>query len=242
MDVFEAIWTTRSMRRLDPTRPVREADLWRILEAANRGPTAGNRQEARWLVVTERSKIERVGTLYRSCWNSVRVTYAESPDPFDQKLCRSADYLAEHMAEAPVLIVACSPRHRKGGGGPGWPEPWDNPLLTAPLSVLPAVQNLCIAARALGIGTTITGVHRLREQEVKQCLGIPEDVLTWVLVALGYPLGRWGVGRRAPVEDVVYWNEWGQRTEARAIDVAVSMTGEPPQIQGDTSESRGPSA
>jgi nitroreductase len=75
-------------------------------------------------------------------------------------------------------------------------------------SVFPGVQNLFLAARALGLGTTLTTVHRLREPEVRAVLDIPGDVGTWALIPVGHPTGRWGEAARRPVRDVTYWDTW----------------------------------
>jgi nitroreductase len=70
------------------------------------------------------------------------------------------------------------------------------------------VQNLFLAARALGLGTTLTTVHRLQEDEVRAVLGIPDDVHTWAMIPVGYPTGRWGEAPRRPVEEITYWDGW----------------------------------
>ena len=185
MELHEAIRTTRAMRRLDHTRPVPEADLWTILEAASKAATGGNAQPVRWLVVTDEDKRRRLGDIYRACWQPVSELYAarfEEPgtDPTQQKVLRSADHLGEHMGDAPVIIVPAS----KGGD---------------PASVYPGVQNLFLAARELGLGTTLTTVHRMQEDRVRAVLDVPEDVTTWALIPVGYPTGRWGEGPRRPV-------------------------------------------
>jgi hypothetical protein len=74
---------------------------------------------------------------------------------------------------------------------------------------------------------------------VKECLSIPPDVLTWVIVAVGYPLGRWGIGERTPVEEMVYWNEWGRKSEGSAIDVTASMVGEAAGVQDEGATGHG---
>ena len=104
----------------------------------------------------------------------------------------SANYLGDHMGDAPVIVIPCA------GGSPEF----------AAASVYGAVQNLFLAARALGLGTTLTTIHRFRENEVKEVLGIPEDVATWAMTPVGYPLGRWAEAKRRPVRDVTYWDTW----------------------------------
>jgi nitroreductase len=70
-----------------------------------------------------------------------------------------------------------------------------------------------LAARALGLGTTITTLHRSHEAEVKQLLGVPKGVDTMALIPLGYPVGKFGPTNRIPTEKVVYWEKWGQAGE-----------------------------
>ncbi|MGH9046600.1 MAG: nitroreductase family protein [Acidimicrobiales bacterium] len=195
MELFEAIRTTRAMRRLDPDRPVPEEDLWTIVEAATKAPSGGNRQVARWMVVTDRERRAKIGALYGEAWNSVRTAYVEAQDDDAPSLIlTSADYLAAHMGEAPAIIVPCS---RAGD----------------PASIYPGCQNLFLAARELGLGTALTTVHRLKEVEVKEVLDIPDDVQTWAMIPVGYPLGRWGEAQRRPVEETTYWDVYGERRD-----------------------------
>ncbi|HEX9547284.1 MAG TPA: nitroreductase family protein [Acidimicrobiales bacterium] len=196
MDVLEAIRTTRAMRRLDPTRPVSEDHIWTVIEAATKAPSGSNGQPVRWLVVTDADKRRRLGEIYRRCWGPVEQGYATQA-PEDESLgrvLRSASYLGEHMGEAPAIIIPCT----RGGDA---------------ASVFPAVQNLFLAARALGLGTTLTTIHRFEEGAVREVLGIPDDVTTWAMIPLGYPLGRWGEAVRRPVEEVTYWDEYRNRRE-----------------------------
>jgi nitroreductase len=189
MDVFEAISTTRAMRRLDPDRDVSDADILTIVEAATKAATGGNMQPVRWLVVRDADKRRQLGDIYRQCWGRARQLY-DTGKP--SRMLSSADHLGEHLGEAPVLILPCAK------GAPG----------QADSSVFPGVQNLFLAARALGLGTTLTTVHRLREDEVRAVLDIPEDVTTFALIPVGYPTGRWGEGKRRPVREVTYWDTW----------------------------------
>ena len=196
MELLEVIRTTRAMRRLDHTRPVPEDDIWAIVDAASRGATGGNAQPVRWLVVTDPGKRARLGEIYRACWQPVSELYSArfaepGTDPSQQRVLRSADHLGEHMGDAPVLIIPAS----RGGD---------------PASVFPGVQNLFLAARERGLGTTLTTVHRLKEDEVRAVLDIPDDVTTWAMIPVGYPTGRWGEAPRRPVEEITYWDSWRQ--------------------------------
>jgi nitroreductase len=192
MDVFEAIRTTRAMRRLDPDKPVSDEDLWTILEAAGKAATGGNRQPARWIVVRDADKRRRLGEIYQACWAQIGALYRQSTPADDvqtNRILTSADHLGEHMGEAPVIIVPAGQ-----GADPG--------------SVFPGVQNLFLAARALGLGTTLTTVHQLKEDEVREVLGIPSEVQTFAMIPVGYPLGRWGEAKRRPIEEITYWDGW----------------------------------
>jgi nitroreductase len=192
MDVFEAIRTTRAMRRLDPSRDVSDEDLWTIIEAATKAPSGGNSQPMRWLVVRDAAKRAALGEIYKKSWAPVAQMYRSrtpSEDTTTTRVLNSADWLGEHMGDAPVILLPCSK-----GGDPG--------------SIYPGVQNLFLAARALGLGTTLTTVHKLNEGEVREVLGIPEDVQTWAMIPVGYPTGKWGEAARRPVEEVTYWDSW----------------------------------
>lgn len=193
MDVFEAIATTRAMRRLDTAREVADADVLRMIEAATKAATGGNSQPVRWMVVRDQDKRSRLGEIYGRCWRKVRPMYAaREDDPKVARLIASADHLGDHMGEAPVIIIPCS----KGDAE-----------MTAS-SVFPAVQNLFLAGRALGLGTTLTTVHRFEEDEVRAVLDIPADVNTWAMIPVGHPLGRWAEAKRRPVQEVTYYDTW----------------------------------
>ncbi len=101
-------------------------------------------------------------------------------------------------SEVPVLIAVCT-------------EPASSGISAS--SIYPAVQNLMLAARAEGLGTTLTTLHKLHEDEVKTLLGIPDDIETMALIPLGWPKGKFGTPSRLPVEKVVYWDSWGTRRD-----------------------------
>jgi len=116
-----------------------------------------------------------------------------------RKMVDSAAHLAEHMAEAPVIIVPCIEL-----------DPGVKPTVITGSSIYPAVQNIMLAARALGIGSCLTTIHRYREPQVKALLGIPADVETVALIPLGYPLGKFGRPPRRPIAEVAFADGWGQ--------------------------------
>lgn len=200
MDVLDAIWTTRAMRRLDATRPVADSDLLLILEAAGKAPSGGNRQLLRWLVIRDPTLRHRVGEIYRAAARpAILADYAEAAtqDPAVARMLASALHLADHLGEAPVLLVPCAP----------------SDYVRVEASVYPAVQNLMLAARSLGLGTTLTQAHRRGEAPLRELLGIPEDVTTFAIIPVGHPLGRWAEAARRPVREIAYWDRWGETDE-----------------------------
>lgn len=198
IDVLEAIWTTRAMRRLDPERPVAEEDLRTLLEAAAKAPSGGNQQRVEWVVVRDPETKRRLGDLYGEiARRTLPAAYGEAAktDEGVARMLRSALHLAGHLGEAPVLLIPCAP----------------GSLVRVEGAVYPAIQNLMLAARGLGLGTTLTSMHREKEAVVKELLGIPEEVTTFAMIPLGYPLGRWGEARRRPIEETTHWDRWGAR-------------------------------
>jgi len=201
-DLFEIIRTTRSMRRLK-SDPVPSELIRKILEAGVCAPSGGNMQRWRFLVIRDPKVKETVGALYKRAWDEqVAPRYrAGEPAPGMSRerflrLLDAAEYLAAHIHEAPVWIVPCL----EGG----------TPMRTSGSSIYPAVQNMLLAARALGLGTTLTTLYLQFEQEAEAALGLPPGVHSYALLPLGYPMGRFGPVRRVPLADVVYEEQWGQ--------------------------------
>ena len=202
MDIFEAINSQRAMRRLKPD-PVPDELIWKLLDAAVKAPSGGNRQPWNFIVIRDDETKAKIAEWYLDGWNKAYgpVKQAAMASPATARTYASADHLANHLAEVPVLIIATL---NTSGVAPASPPG---------SSIYPAVQNLMLAARALGLGTTITTLHRTHEAEVKQLLGVPEGVDTMALIPLGYPVGKFGPTNRIPTEKVVYWEKWGQASE-----------------------------
>src|SRR5207253_9801596 len=112
------------------------------------------------------------------------------------RLLAAAEHLAAHIQDAPVWIVPCL----QGAA----------PTRTAGSSIYPAVQNMLLAARALGLGATLTTLYLSFEKEAEAALGLPADWHSYALIPIGYPLGRFGPVRRVGLEEVVYADEWGR--------------------------------
>jgi nitroreductase len=191
------------MRRLKPD-PVLNELIRKILEAGVCAPSGGNMQRWRFLVVRDPQIKLTVGAYYKRAWDEqVAPRYrAGEPAPGMSRerflrLLDAAEYLAAHIHEAPVWIVPCL----EGG----------TPTRTSGSSIYPAVQNMLLAARALGLGATLTTLYLSFEKEAEAALGLPAGVHSYALLPIGYPMGRFGPVRRIALADVVYEDRWGQR-------------------------------
>lgn len=193
MPLGEAIFTQRSIRRFRPD-PIPMEDLRLVIESAVRAPNGGNRQIARFLVVTDRDRIQKFGALYREAWWAKRKDekgWTKPEDiPPDEKTYRSASVLAEEMKDVPCVVLAY-----------GMPPGWAN-------SVIPAVQNMMLAARALGIGSIPTTLHPSVMDRVHALFGIPKDAVFHFCIPLGYPRGTFGPNVRRPTSETTFLDRW----------------------------------
>ena len=198
--LFEAIYSQRAIRHFKPD-PVPDELVHKLIEAATKAPSGANQQQWKFVVIRDAEMKRRVGEYYRRGWEAVYGSEASRPSTIQPHVRASAAYLAEHMHDAPVLIMATI----EHDGGPS--------SMGRGSSIYPAVQNLLLAAIGLGLGSVITSLHKLHEREVKELLGIPENVETAALLPIGYPAegSRYGPTRRSPVEQVTYRERWGGR-------------------------------
>ncbi len=204
LSLYEAIYTLRAMRRLK-TDPIAEEDLCDIIEAATMACSPGNSQAWEFLVVTDAQQKERIAALYRELGNRIikdDVLASGRLDEDTEKVYNNAMVLVENMQQAPALVLCCL--HGRSEAGEIYQSSYYG-------GIYPAIQNLMLAARAKGIGSTMTTLHKAREQDVKDIFNIPGDVSTIALIPLGYPEGRWGRPKRKPQAEVTHWNTWGNR-------------------------------
>ena len=209
-DLFEIIETTRAMRRLRPD-PVPDELIGKILRAGVCAANGGNSQRWRFLVVKDPAIKKRVQAYYRRAFDEVvGPRYLSSAPPpgvtrerYDRQHA-AVEYLTDHFHEAPVWIVACVDRGHEDVQGVAAPP------RSAGASIYPAVQNMLLAARALGLGATLTTRHLLYERETEAALGLPPGVHSYAILPIGYPLGRFGPVGRGPFWGIVYQDRWGQ--------------------------------
>lgn len=219
MDLFEALTTTRAIRRFT-TEPVTDAEITRCIEIATQAPSGGNIQPWQFLVVTDVDTKRAIGDVYRRAYDRYEPALLAVMPPFrtpeDEavfgRMMRASRHLADHMGEVPAMVLVLMPRIsmslRDAGGELDVGTPF--------ASVYPAVQSFMLAARGLGIGTTLTTVYRIHQDEVRALCGVPDRYEIVALLPMGRPQGRFGVGRRRPAEQVTHWNRFG--TKRSAVD------------------------
>ena len=221
IDLFDAVYSARALRRFKPD-PVPDDVITKVLDAAIRAPSGSNQQSWLFVVIKDSAQRKRIGDIYRKGGQILFKLYESrtKPEHMSQetydRILKSASYLVEHMADAPVLLLACLRQD-----APAAPPPNLTPEMASAMramgrmagsSIYPAVQNVILACRAFGLGTVLTTIHAFFEDEVKEVLGLPKDVSTFALMPIGYPRGKFGPVVRRPVNEVTcldrYGNAW----------------------------------
>ncbi|WP_250003508.1 nitroreductase family protein [Actinoplanes sp. M2I2] len=203
LSLLEGLHSTPARRYLS-AEPIGDDVLRVILDAAVRGPSGGNSQRWAWIVVRDTAVKRQIAEWYREGWEhsygsrreQILASGSMSPANF-----RAAEHLAHHLEEAPVWVfpVLLGPARSR------------NPRLGS--SIYGAVQQLMLAARAHGIGSTLTTLYAAHEDGVRALLNLPEDAITMALVPLGYPArGRWAQPKRRPLDEVVFQERYEERS------------------------------
>ena len=207
----ELLLTTRSVRlRLDLTRPVDPALIEQCLELAQQAPNGGNQQGWSFLVVTDPLKRRALGALYKQGWDAylgsiqARVaseTPGAAPSREILRVYRSAQHLADHMGDVPVLVIPCIKGRTDSVSAADQAGQWG--------SILPAVWSFMLAARARGLGTCWTTLHLAHEREAADLLGIPyDDVMQAAMIPIAHTIGEhFRPAPRRPLDTVVRWDQ-----------------------------------
>jgi nitroreductase len=208
--IFEVMYSTRAMRRLKPD-PIPEEVLKKIVDAGIRAPSGGNAQEWAFLLVREPELKRFIRDYYWNTWQQVRAqgsfSAADIP-PAQQRMLNAAADLAANLDEAPAILLACV--HKEYAPIAAMKNPRGSTLAVYG-TIFPAVQNILLACRALGVGATLTTIHSFFEDSLKQRLGIPEKMEVAAMIPMGYPKGKFGPVSRRPVEEVIHWDRWGNQ-------------------------------
>lgn len=219
-NLFEVMYSAGAIRRFR-SDPIPDEIMTKVLDAAIRAPSGSNAQSWLFIVVKDAEKRRQLGAVYKKASDILVKLYAGLPRPEhieEKKYARfmqSVVHLFEHMGDAPVLLVPCLKASM-------WTSASKLPddvkakmagsVRIAGSSIYPAVQNVILACRAFGLGTTLTTIHAFFEEEVRAILNLPADVQTYALMPIGYPQGHHYVVKRKPVSEVAcldsYGNPW----------------------------------
>jgi len=205
MGVFDVIYSCRAMRRLD-TREVPEPVLTKLVDAANQAPSGSNMQNARWIVVRDPAVKRQLADLNRAGVEAYIGPQVDDPGSLPhqsadkrKRMLDAVIWQMEHMHEIPALVIACldfgqpvdAAMAARGGG-----------------SIWPGVQNLLLAARALGLGAAPTTLALGDRAAVARALNLPDSMVAYCLIPVGYPLGRFGPVTRKPVAEIMRFDRW----------------------------------
>ena len=205
LPLLEGIRTTRAIRRLR-SEPVPLALVKKVCEAGTCAPSGGNRQPWKFVAVVDAERRGWIAERYRKAFHAYiapAALAAKSPDfpEAGRRNQRAAIYLADHLHEAPVhLFVA------------GWTRRGEAQLQ----ALMPAVQNVLLACRAVGLGASLTTLHRSFGAECDRFLGLPEGCPSCALLPIGWPLGRYGHPPRRPVADCFYLDRYASEARSEA--------------------------
>lgn len=197
--------TTRSVRRrLDCERPVEREVILDCLRIAQQAPTGSNMQIWRWMVVTDPEKRRALAGLYASGKPMLERSRAamSKEDHQTQRVYDSAEYLLDHLHEVPVMVIPCITAAR-------WPDIDSCTLASIYGSIFPAVWSFQLALRSRGLGSVLTTLHLLKEQETAELLGMPEGIMQVGLLPVAYTKGTdFKPVPRPPIESITHWNRW----------------------------------
>ena len=205
MGLFDVMYHCRAMRRLD-SKPVPEELLVKLIDAANQAPSGSNMQNGRWIVARDAEVKRQLADLNRKGVEAYIGPQMDNPGALphqsEEKRRRRVDsviWQMEHMHEIPALIVACmefetkvDPATMAMGGGSIWP----------------GIQNLLLAARALGLGAAPTTLSLMDYAAVAEVLNLPETMAAFCLIPVGFPLGNFGPVTRKPVSEIMRFDRW----------------------------------
>lgn len=212
MPLGEAMMTQRAVRRLLPD-PVDDALVLRCIELALQAPSGANGQNWEFVVVTDPRVKAKLGRRYRQAWKVYYRSVIRQVADHDQSMARTAaavQWQVDHFAEIPVLVVGCLRMGPREGRMPYIPMP--QMMASGHYgSIYPSIQNLLLAARAMGLGACLITLPLWNLTSARRILGLPLSVTPCCVVPLGWPRGRYGPTTRKPVAEVTHLNSYGNR-------------------------------
>ncbi len=205
MGIFEVMYNCRAMRRLSSQEVPGEL-LVKLVDAANQAPSGSNRQNGRWVVVRDAEQKRRLAELNRKAVEAYISPGGDRPGSLPhhsearrKRMLDAVLWQKDHMHEIPALIIACLEFEEhvdahvaaRGAG-----------------SIWPGIQNLLLAARALGLGAAPTTLALRDPRAIREVLGLPDTMAAYCLIPVGYPLGKFGPLTRKPVDEIMRFDRW----------------------------------
>ncbi|MFT4570563.1 MAG: nitroreductase [Hyphomicrobiaceae bacterium] len=231
-DLFEIMYSCRAMRRFKPD-PIPEAVIEQLIDAAIQCPSGSNAQNWKFVVVRDRDKLTEIQKLWKTSWafygETVNAVLRPGEDPAAKaRQSKAGTYMVDHMHEVPALIFVCAKRddvlaeafaspstlmaairHFGLGGALNLITSGSKTSIQAAGgAAFPAVQNLLLAARALGLGAVLTTPHLFQPGAYEKIVGIPAEATLCAVIPVGYPLGKFGPIRRPPAQDAMSWDTY----------------------------------
>ena len=232
--LFDVMYSCRAMRRFKPD-PIPESVLLELVDAALQGPSGSNAQNWTFVIVRDRAQKERIAATWKPTWDFYLETFAKAEArPGEDVAARDrmitvGTHMVTHMAEVPAIVcvgvkrdealakvlgspatLASAARHLGIGGTI---KLLTNSTRTSAIAdgstAYPAVQNLLLAARALGLGAVLTTPNFFVPGAFEKILGIPKHVTLAAIIPVGYPVGNFGPVKRPPATAVVSWDRYG---------------------------------
>jgi len=199
IDLYDAMSTLRAVRKLRPD-PIPDDVLDRVLQAAGWATTGGNQQPWKVVVVTDPAKKEGLQDIYRPQWQRYVAGFMgrlegepdEVVEPW-RRVAAAGDHLADHLHEAPVLLFVAG---------------WTRRGQEQSQALFPCIQNVLLACRAVGLGASLTTLHRAFGEEIDRWLGLPEKCPTCAMLPIGWPAGRHGRPPRRSVDECLFWERY----------------------------------
>ena len=212
MPLLDAMMTQRAVRRV-LFHPVDDAVVLKCIELAQRAPTGNDGQNWEFIVVKDRRVKEKLAKRYRQAWklqSDVVIRRAIARDESMAKIARAVQWQVDHFTEIPVLVVACLRLGAREGRLPlvRMPHAAESAYWG---SIYPSVQNLLLAARAMGLGASLITLPLWSRTSARRLLGLPMSITPCCIVPLGWPRGRYGPTTRKPVEQVTHLDAYGNR-------------------------------
>tara|TARA_B110000014_G_C20083280_1_gene566311 strand:+ start:935 stop:1582 length:648 start_codon:yes stop_codon:yes gene_type:complete len=207
-DIWETIYTQRAIRAWK-TDPVPEELIWKVIEAGTKAPSGTNTQPWGFVVIQDDAIRQAIsdqlheGLKGNEGLQQMLEQGSQSADKTTRLMLKGAQRLFTNLASAPVFIIPCLYQVS---------SPAPEGLLSGS-SIYGAVQNMLLAARALGLGTVMTTFQMAAEQILREQCNLPDDATPVALIPMGYPDAKFGPTTRKPVETVTHWEQWGTNKE-----------------------------